>query len=382
MTQREVNLHVFQRVETPHILFQPLIEPWYDWHRHFGTLPERYRDMSLIGLYDDLGISMRYVHYYTGMPDPIVTTYAPEVRYRIEPAGPDRRREVFSTPYGELVTIHHLTVDNVWRAAKLAVTDVDGLRALAWLYDHTEFHFSPDNFAQGDSYIGHRGLPQFWVPKSPYQALCQIWMSLEDFVFALIEHPGLVEDVMARINDSYDPLYQELTAFAHGGHPSAASLRALNFGENVHAALLSPRYFEKYLIPFWMQRSSQLRDAGIFTYMHLDGHFKMLLPYLNDLPFDGLEALTPLPQGDVTLEEIRDHLGDKILLDGIPALLFMDDYSLDQLAECTEKVIEYFAPRLILGISDEIPQGVGEQGMDKVRWVAEYCRSHATPGWA
>ena len=366
MTKREMNLRIFQGRDIPHVLFQPRIEPWYDWHRHFGTVPPLYGAMSLLDLYDDLDISMRYVHYYTGMPDPVTVRYTGAVRHTVESLSATQRREVFSTPHGDLVTMHHLTVDNAWRAATFPVKDLDGLRALAWLYDNTEFHFSAENLAEGDAYMGDRGVPQFWVPKSPYQALCQAWMTLEDFIYALVEHPGLVEAVMERIDASYDALYEELT--------SAKQVQILNFGENVHASLLSPQYFEDYLVPFWEKRSGQLRASGIFTYMHLDGHFRTLLPYLKDLPFDGLEALTPLPQGDVTLEEMRDAIGDKILLDGIPALLFMDDYSMEQLAQCVEKVVAYFAPRLVLGISDEIPQGVGEQGIEKVRWVSEYCR--------
>jgi hypothetical protein len=36
---------------------------------------------------------------------------------------------------------------------------------------------------------------------------------------------------------------------------------------------------------------------------------------------DGIEAITPEPQGDVTLEEMKEGLGDDlVLLDGIPAL--------------------------------------------------------------
>lgn len=366
MTKREMNLRVFQGSDIPEILFQPRIEPWYDWHRHFASLPERYRESSLLDLYDDLDISMRYIHYYTGIPESVMPHYDERVRHTMHDESATQRREVFSTPHGDLVRMHRLTIDNTWRNTTFPVTDPSGLRALAWLYDHTEFQFSAKNFGQGDAYVGDRGVPQFWVPKSPYQALCQIWMTLEDFIYALAEHPALVEDVMQRIDASYDRLYEQLTA--------DSSVQIINFGENVHAALLSPRYFEEYLVPFWEKRSNQLRTSGVFTHMHLDGHFRPLLPYLKDLPFDGLEALTPMPQGDVTLEEMRDAIGDKILLDGIPALLFMDDYSLEDVAKCTEKIIEYFWPRLVLGISDEIPQGVGDQGIDKVRWIADYCK--------
>jgi hypothetical protein len=53
---------------------------------------------------------------------------------------------------------------------------------------------------------------------------------------------------------------------------------------------------------------------------------------------------------------------------------FLPHYSLDKVAECTERVIELFHPRLVLGISDELPEGVDESGIEKVQWVSDYCR--------
>ena len=52
---------------------------------------------------------------------------------------------------------------------------------------------------------------------------------------------------------------------------------------------------------------------------------------------------------------MKEGLGDQVfLLDGIPAVYFDKTYSENDLIECTHKVIELFAPKLILGISDEI----------------------------
>jgi hypothetical protein len=76
------------------------------------------------------------------------------------------------------------------------------------------------------------------------------------------------------------------------------------------------------------------------------------------LPFDGLEALTSHPQGDVSLEELSRYIGDKILLDGIPLILFLPQYSYDFVEEYTRKVLDLFSPDLILGVSDELsPNG-------------------------
>jgi hypothetical protein len=95
----------------------------------------------------------------------------------------------------------------------------------------------------------------------------------------------------------------------------------------------------------------------------------MLLPYARETGLDGIEAITPEPQGDVTLEEVKDAFSDDLfLLDGIPAVYFDETFSVDTLVECTKKIISLFAPKLILGISDEI-SSTGD--IERVRIVGE-----------
>jgi len=359
-----MTLRVFRGESLSHIFFQPRIEPWYAWHKQFNRLPERYQNLTLQELFDDLHVSMRYVHYYTGMPDPVVRQFDQHVK--VHQRWDEREGWVtYETPHGDLTERYVRTVDETWREVQFPVRNVDDLKALRWLYQHTTFTFSPQNFQKGSAFVGDRGEPQFWVPKSPYQALAQVWMRLEDLIYALADYPQVVEDTMRAIDDSYDVLYQQIT--------DSGLVHIVNFGENIHDSLLSPAYFERYLVPFWEKRSGQLRKAGIFTHMHLDGYFRSLLPYLKHLPFDGLEALTPLPQGDVTLEEIKGHLGDKILLDGIPAILFLPPFTREQLMETVEKIVRLFHPRLVLGISDELPEGGGEEAIERVRLVAQWC---------
>jgi hypothetical protein len=193
-------------------------------------------------------------------------------------------------------------------------------------------------------------------------------MEFGNFIYALVDDPDEMEETMRVIDASYDQLWEEAIA--------CDRVTIVNFGENIHDQLLSPKYFEKYLLPFYEKRAKQLKKAGIFTHIHIDGHFRSLLKYLRDLPFDGLEALTPLPQGDVSLEEIKEYIGDKVLLDVVPAILFTPTYSADELMETVERIVELFYPRLILGASDEVPQGAGEEAIKRVRMISEWCQRY------
>jgi hypothetical protein len=367
ITLREMNLRVFRGDPLPHVFFQPRFEPWYDWHRQFNRLPDELRGLSLREVYDRIGASMRTVHYYTGQPDPIEVHFSEEVQVSEEQTG-DRIQRCYHTPYRPLFEVLHLTVDETWRVVEFAAKAADDLPALRWLLERRRIEFNPDKYRIGAAYIGDRGEAHFWVPKSPYLALAQQWMKYQHFIYALADCRQQVEEIMDVIDRSYDRLYEQLI--------SSGLLKILNFGENIHMAYLSTRYFERYLIPWYEKRSGQLREAGIFTHIHIDGDFKPLLPYLATLPFDGYEALTPVPQGDVTLEEIREQIGDKVLLDGIPAVFFLDHYPREELQACVERIVELFHPRLVLGVSDELPEGGGEESFERMKWVAAYCRSH------
>jgi hypothetical protein len=367
---RDLNLFIFQGKPVPHVLFQPRFEPWFHWHKIFDQMPAAYQGMSVRDLYDHLGVSMRYMHYYTGIPDPIRAVYTSDVKIR-EHFNDAEGWRIYETPYGELTQKFKKTIDQEWREVEYLAKSLADMKALRWLIKHLQYNFSVEKYQVGEDFVGERGIAQFWLPKSPYQALAQVWMKLNHLIYALADDIAEVEETMWVIDESYEPLYEQICA--------AGVVKIINLGENLHEALFSHRYFEKYYLPWYDKRISQLKQAGIFSHLHLDGYFHSLLKYLKYLPFDGLEALTPVPQGDVTLEEMKEAIGDKVLLDGIPAVLFMDTYTRDELMETTEKVIRLFAPRLVLGVSDEVPEGTGPEAMERVRLVADYCKQYTLP---
>ena len=77
---------------------------------------------------------------------------------------------------------------------------------------------------------------------------------------------------------------------------------------------------------------------------------------------------------ELTLEEIKRHLGDKVgLVDGIAATLFSDIYPIEMLEEQALKLIDLFAGKLILGISDEM---ASHGDIDRVKFITELVEKH------
>ncbi len=364
MTYREMNLRIFRGQPIPHVLFQPRFEPWYVWHKQFDSMPEQLRGMSLVEVYEDVDCSQRYVDYGTGNPSPVRWVFTEDVKRTVQET-PGFRTTIYHTPHGDLTQVQEFTVDRTWRVVEFPAKSNDDLDALEWLVNRRDIGFKPDAFEVGASYIGDRGEPQFFIIKSPYLALAQQYMRFEAFIYAMADDPARMERIMDAIDATYDRFFEELCQ---------SNVRLLNFGENIAEAHMSPAYFERYLQPWYEKRVDQLRAAGIFTHIHIDGFFKHIIPQVRNLPHDALEALTPVPQGDVTLDEIEEALNGKILLDGIPAVLFLEHHPFEELQQCVEELCNRFGPRLVLGISDELPQAASEEGYRRMKWVADYAR--------
>jgi hypothetical protein len=381
---RQRILNTFRRRPVSKVVWQPRIYYWYYangltnrlpegyggrstlgfYHAttqpYHGHVPERHRHMSMLEVYDDLGASPRYGPEVLGLLAFRPTIDRQQVGVTALSDGPSLT-VVYDTPLGalqEVSTYGHCT--------EYPVKGPRDMRAMRFILDHTRFEFDMQAFRAAEKAFGERGVVQEYLPRSPLQRLIINFMGLENTVYALNDYPNETHDLMRAIEACDDQVYE-----AVGESP----MEIVNFGENVDASLDSPRLFSTYLAPYYRRRVDQLHRKGKFCHIHMDGVLRPLLPLIGETPFDGIEAATPLPQGDVTLEEIKEALGDKVLLDGIPAVCFLPDRPVEELEACARRVLELFSPNLILGISDELPPPADIERVRLVAGIVERFRS-------
>lgn len=361
MTFRQRHLAIFRHETVDRVLWQPRLETWISVHRRLGTLPARYASMDDLQIYDDLNCSVRGYRFFNSC---LVAEQTGDVEVVVEEA-PDGRRVTTRTPVGTVTQFEYVT-DLAHQTREFPIKTAQDIPVLEYLLRNTTYRWDDAAFARADAEMGDRAAPTMYVPRINIQRLIVQYTGFEPFYYLYHDHPAEVEGLLETLNQTDDAVYDVVCN---------CPIEIINFGDNVAAEFVSPAIFEKWYLPHYQKRSAQLHARGKQCHSHWDGACKMLLPYARETGMDGLEALTPVPQGDVTLQEIKAALGDDmILVDGIPCTHFLPQHSYEEVADFTKKIIDIFAPNLVLGISDEIsPPG----DIEKVRLVSEIVEDYA-----
>lgn len=358
MNYKEAIIKVFEGKKPSVIPWQPRIYYWYNANITRKTIPERFKDKSMMEVYKELKISPRYISEVLNLNPIRMNFNKVEVKMNMEE---DNIITILSTPLGELREVKKMNTEGGHRIVEFFCKKIEHLKIIEYVIKNLSFHFDEDIYNQGLETFENWGVPQIYPPRrSPLQMLFLDFMGIEETIYALYDEKKKVEEFMKVCEETDEKLYEVLIT---------SPLKIINFGENLDSQIISPSLFEKYLLPYYNKRCHKLHKAGKFCHIHIDGRLKGFLPYLSHLDFDGYEALTPAPQGDVELEEIKSAIGNKVLIDGIPAIMFLDEYSEEELLEFTNKVIKLFYPHLILGVSDELPP---DAKIERVEMIGDY----------
>jgi hypothetical protein len=358
MTRKELNLAIFEGTAEG-VLWQPRLETWIGHHMSRGTLPKRFQGMGTLEIYDALRCSVRYA-----ASAGIEGFETREDIVRITEEHPSHTVYRVRTPLGELTTVCR----DIWedgrrvnhRIEQFPVKTIEALRVVTDLVNRQQFRANLESFRRAAEAVGQRAEPTVFLSSSGLTELIKNWCGLPDTYYLLHEHPKEVEAYLEACDRRDDRLLDAALQLP---------CRIFNLGDHATNEFTPPPILKKYLMPRWHRIADRLHAHGRFVHTHWDGHSRQMLPYLAETRLDGVEALTPEPMGDMTLEQIKQAVGDRmIVLDLIPAIHFLDSYSANEVVEFARRVIDLFAPRLILGISDEISQ-VGQ--IEKVEAISK-----------
>jgi len=291
--------------------------------------------MNDLEIYDALGCSIRY------------RAFAGIERFRIrddvvviEEQHPNHTISIIRTPAGEIRTVYR----DVWkngrrvnhRIEKFPVKTVKDLRVAIDLINRQQFRANLEAFQREEKAIGRRGEPTMFLSGSGFTELIKTWCGLPNTYYLLHDYSTEVEAYLEACDRKDDRLINEALKLP---------CRIFNLGDHANNEFTPPPILKKYMIPRWQRISDRLHSEGRFVHTHWDGNSRLILLFLRETRLDGVEALTPAPMGDMTLEEIKEAVEDKmVVLDLLPVIDFLPNYPLKELLEFSRRVIDMFAP--------------------------------------
>jgi hypothetical protein len=321
-------------------LFMPDLGLWFEWHSKRGTLPEAYREGSLVDIASALNCPAWMVH----------------TPWQLEYDGIDVTREKsenqrvikYHTKFRVLSEIWSLGPDGDWWQTEYPVKDEDDLDAAGEIVKAMQYRLKSSKPADADS--NPCVIDVIQLPKAPYSDMLHTMLGWSEGLMLMMAEEDRLTELLGVMEEKRRDLIQNLAA----GFSRAIFLAP----DNLDGQFISPAAFEKHLRSSYQKTCETLHRRDNYLWVHIGGISKHLLPLLSGSGIDGLAGISGPPQSDAALFEARKATGPDISLwGGIPQDYVMPMVDLSLLIESVEEAKAFAETdnRTIIGIADHVP---------------------------
>lgn len=244
----------------------------------------------------------------------------------------------------------------------------EDLPVMTFIYENTRFEADYDFACKRKAQVGDQGVVLCYLPKSPFMHLVALEAGIMSVTMTAMTMPEKFRELLDAMKKAFDQA--ALIALE-------SPAEVLMIPENLSSEMVGPEFFELYMRAYQEEWTAKIREAGKYSYIHIDGTLAGLLKQEASVGFTVLEALTPHPVGDLKWDELADFVGDSrsILWGGIPGAYFTNNVSEKEFERHVKGVIEMMVrePRYVLGVADQVPPDGLE---DRVKRVGELVEQY------
>lgn len=373
MTQRKRILAVY-RGETPDVVpFMLDLSHWfYQKHQLPWDLSQSYDkpEYDLIDYHRKMGAGF-YIpnlgaHFAAKYPDDVQSEVVktevngvPEITWR------------FTTPVGTIERTRRWEEKTyAWGIKRWGVRTEQDLRVLGHAMGSRTFAPRWDKYLEWTDAVGEMGVVYIIVGYSAMGHLLNYWMGIEQTMYAAIDWPETLHEVVDQINNNMLDLI-DLVATS----PAEVVL----LGDNFSSDIQPPSFFDEWSRPYYEEATRRLHAAGKYVSVHIDGRLRGATGMIRDSGADSGDAITPTPIGDLTPAECREEAGpDFILSGGISPELWLPEVPVEHFKRA---VLEWLdlkkrSSRLIAAAGDQVPPGAQEERIAIMRDLVEEYGSY------
>lgn len=353
MTERERILTVYRGDTPDRVPFMLDLSHWfYHTEKRSWDLSRAYEEpeYDLIDLHRRLGVGF----YMPNLGSFYATEYGPGIRSEVvKRPRRDGMPEITWQLTSSRGTITRRRVweeqTYSWPVSEWGVRNERDLLVLGDALASRRYRPKWDHYRQWVERVGDNGVVYLSAGYSAMGHLLSYWMGTEAVMYATVDWPDTLHDVVDRINDNNLELVDLLAA-----SPAEIILMGDNFSSDVQ----SPPFFSVWSKAYYAEAIRRLHAAGKYVAVHIDGRLRGALRMFDALGADCADAVTPKPMGDLSAAECRAEAGTRMILSGgVSPDLWLAHSKEAAFVQAVRDWLEVRRanPRLIANAGDQVP---------------------------
>lgn len=278
--------------------------------------------------------------------------------------GKPRKRRIVRTPVGDVYSVAEPAGFTAWTIERLFKGPED-YQTLLYMVNDEQFSPNYGPFAEFQQRMGDDVLLRARVGACPLHALMIQWMGVERFAVEWAER----QDEVLTLEQAMRARIREIFPVVAGSPATHA-----NFGGNETPEAMGPKRYREFCIPLFDECAELLHEKGKLLGSHLDANNGAWAADLATCKLDYIEAFTPAPDTDMTLEDALRAWPDKVLWINFPSSVHLA--SVSKIKQTAHDLIDAAAGtnRLILGITEDMPE---DRWQENLLAISEAINEHA-----
>jgi hypothetical protein len=209
-----------------------------------------------------------------------------------------------------------------------------------------DLQLNRDLYKKVENDIGNDGILISWIPKTPFQQILYELIGPENYAFHMIDFKDRFLNLYGILKKRYIKICEIL---------SESEFEFFEIADNITSEMIGVERFENFIVPVYKETCEVFHSKGKKIGSHMDGNLKIFKEIIKNIKLDFIDAFTPFPDTDLSLNEAKKEWQDKVIIINFPSSVHIR--SEREIKEMTEKLIEeaYPCDRFMINITENVP---------------------------
>jgi len=274
----------------------------------------------------------------------------------------------FETPLGTITDAFVIDDTSPWMMFPVEhkIKSLEDVAIYQYLIESQQYYSTYDYYLDISEEIGDEGVAATIAPITPFETLLEVEIGMSNFHYLLHDHPREMRELM-------DLMHRKNLDACEIVAQSPAEVAIIY--ENTSTSNMSPSMFPEYVLGYLNDYADIFHRSGKWLFVHMCGKLRSIVNEVGQGEYDGVVDIAPPPTGDLDLAEVKEFLGERmVVMGGIDATTFA---SLKP--EAMKEHVWILLDRLpsiegvILGSGDAVPKGTPLESLKAItEAVKEY----------